>query len=83
MLSVNPLSVNPGETVQSVSVSTFSVAEVSAEREAAYAQYKIIRRNGAVVGFEPPKIAIAMTKAFIVPRPRACASKWRNSPKTW
>ncbi len=27
--------------------------------------YKIIRRNGAVVGFEPSKIAIAMTKAFI------------------
>ncbi len=34
-------------------------------REAQYAQYKIIRRNGAVVGFEPQKIAIAMTKAFI------------------
>jgi ribonucleoside-diphosphate reductase alpha chain len=30
-----------------------------------YADYKIIRRNGAVVGFEPGKIAIAMTKAFI------------------
>ena len=30
-----------------------------------YADYKIIRRNGAVVGFEPSKIAIAMTKAFI------------------
>ncbi len=27
--------------------------------------YKIIRRNGAVVAFEPSKIAIAMTKAFI------------------
>ena len=27
--------------------------------------YKIIRRNGAVVAFEPAKIAIAMTKAFI------------------
>jgi ribonucleoside-diphosphate reductase alpha chain len=27
--------------------------------------YKIIRRNGAVVSFEPSKIAIAMTKAFI------------------
>ncbi len=27
--------------------------------------YKIIRRNGAVVGFEPSKIAIAMTKALI------------------
>ncbi len=30
-----------------------------------YADYKIIRRNGAVVGFEPSKIAIAMTKAFL------------------
>ena len=29
------------------------------------AQYKIIRRNGAVVGFEPAKISIAMTKAFL------------------
>ena len=27
--------------------------------------YKIIRRNGTVVSFEPSKIAIAMTKAFI------------------
>ena len=27
--------------------------------------YKIIRRNGTVVGFEPSKIVIAMTKAFI------------------
>src|SRR3569623_1760964 len=30
-----------------------------------YADYKIIRRNGAVVGFAPNKIAIAVTKAFI------------------
>jgi len=30
-----------------------------------YAQYKVIRRNGAVVGFEPSKISIAMAKAFI------------------
>ena len=29
------------------------------------AQYKIIRRNGAVVGFEPRKITIALTKAFL------------------
>ena len=27
--------------------------------------YQIIRRNGAVVGFEPSKISIAMTKAFL------------------
>jgi ribonucleoside-diphosphate reductase alpha chain len=30
-----------------------------------YAQYKIIRRNGAVVSFEPGKIAVAVTKAFL------------------
>lgn len=30
-----------------------------------YADYKIIRRNGAVVSFEPSKIAVAMTKAFL------------------
>ena len=28
-------------------------------------QYRIIRRNGAVVGFEPSKISIAVTKAFL------------------
>ncbi len=30
-----------------------------------YTQYKVIRRNGAVVAFEPGKITVAMTKAFI------------------
>ena len=30
-----------------------------------FSDYKIIRRNGAVVGFEPSKISIAMTKAFL------------------
>ncbi len=30
-----------------------------------YAPYKVIRRNGSVVGFEPSKITIAMTKAFL------------------
>src|SRR5260221_14434313 len=37
-------------------------SQATAER---YADYKIIRRNGAVVGFEPDKIAVAMTKAFL------------------
>jgi ribonucleoside-diphosphate reductase alpha chain len=32
---------------------------------AQWAGYQIIRRNGAVVGFEPSKIAIALTKAFL------------------
>jgi ribonucleoside-diphosphate reductase alpha chain len=32
---------------------------------AALGDYRIIRRNGAVVAFEPSKIAVAMTKAFL------------------
>ena len=28
-------------------------------------QFKVIRRNGSVVGFEPGKISVAMTKAFL------------------
>ena len=31
----------------------------------AYAAYQIIRRNGAVVSFEPSKIAVALMKAFL------------------
>src|SRR3954451_24777625 len=30
-----------------------------------FADFKVIRRNGAVVGFEPGKISVAMTKAFL------------------
>ncbi len=41
------------------------VAEDSPGRDTSLSEYKVIRRNGAVVGFEPAKIAIAMTKAFI------------------
>ena len=33
-----------------------------------YADYRLIRRNGSVVGFEPAKIAVAMTKAFLAVR---------------
>ncbi len=33
--------------------------------EQRYEQYRLIRRNGAVVGFEPSKIMVALTKAFI------------------
>ncbi|MEK7843243.1 MAG: ribonucleotide reductase N-terminal alpha domain-containing protein, partial [Pseudomonadota bacterium] len=34
-------------------------------QDSRYSQYKIIRRNGSVASFEPSKISIAMTKAFI------------------
>ena len=37
-------------------------------RATSFAEYKLIRRNGAVVAFEPAKIALAMTKAFIAVR---------------
>jgi len=40
-------------------------AMASDERDQRYAEYKVIRRNGAVVGFEPSKISVAVTKAFI------------------
>ncbi|HWQ37338.1 MAG TPA: ribonucleoside-diphosphate reductase subunit alpha [Burkholderiales bacterium] len=47
-------------------VSGFPAGETAArQEETRYAQYRVIRRNGAVVGFEPSKIAVAMTKAFI------------------
>jgi ribonucleoside-diphosphate reductase alpha chain len=40
-------------------------SEAAPAPDARYEQFKIMRRNGAVVGFEPSKISIAMTKAFI------------------
>ncbi|HEX7220338.1 MAG TPA: ribonucleoside-diphosphate reductase subunit alpha [Burkholderiales bacterium] len=41
------------------------LAEAGAPARGPYADYKVIRRNGAVVGFEPAKISVAMTKAFL------------------
>ena len=41
------------------------VADAGATRASAYANYQIIRRNGAVVAFEPAKIAVALMKAFL------------------
>jgi len=38
---------------------------VASASDPRFTQYKVIRRNGAVVGFEPAKITIAMTKAFL------------------
>jgi ribonucleoside-diphosphate reductase alpha chain len=47
-------------------VSNYSAEDGAADRDPQrYAQYKVIRRNGAVVGFEPGKISVAVTKAFL------------------
>ena len=48
---------NPAQSV--------SLTEESVPAQNIYADYKIIRRNGSVVGFEPSKIAVAVTKAFL------------------
>ncbi|MEY3974391.1 MAG: hypothetical protein RIS59_752, partial [Pseudomonadota bacterium] len=44
---------------------TFAAGSGEASTDPRFADYKVIRRNGAVVPFEPSKIAVAMTKAFI------------------
>ena len=39
--------------------------DAAGQQKQRYAQYRVIRRNGAVVCFEPGKIAVAVTKAFL------------------
>jgi ribonucleoside-diphosphate reductase alpha chain len=45
--------------------SNVRVAQPANATRSPFADYKVIRRNGAVVGFEPSKISVAMTKAFL------------------
>jgi len=47
------------------------------------ADYRIIRRNGAVVGFEPSKISIAVTKAFLAVNGGQCGFGIGASPTGW
>jgi len=51
-------------TPQSIPGAT-ALTDVSSAVQPVFSQYKIIRRNGAVVGFEPGKISVAVTKAFL------------------
>jgi ribonucleoside-diphosphate reductase alpha chain len=44
---------------------TTTLADLSPAVQPEFSQYRIIRRNGAVVGFEPGKISVAVTKAFL------------------
>ena len=39
----------------------FPVSQSTGTSENDLIDYKVIRRNGAVVGFEPPKISVAVT----------------------
>ena len=56
----------PSATSTPSSVLIGSTAEAGGSpRQSAYSAYQIIRRNGAVVSFEPSKIAVALMKAFL------------------
>src|SRR3954449_8687118 len=44
---------------------TVALPEAGSTARSPYSDFKVIRRNGAVVGFEPAKISVAMTKAFL------------------
>ena len=56
----------PSATSTPSSVLIGSTADTgAAPRQSAYSAYQIIRRNGAVVSFEPNKIAVALMKAFL------------------
>ncbi|GJI96332.1 ribonucleoside-diphosphate reductase [Duganella caerulea] len=61
MQSTQDITINPA-LVPAAAASTAS-SPVTAASD--LGDYRIIRRNGAVVAFEPSKIAIAMTKAFL------------------
>src|SRR5256714_6098918 len=53
------------ETATATAALGVGLPESSTAGRSPYADYKVIRRNGAVVGFEPSKISVAMTKAFL------------------
>jgi ribonucleoside-diphosphate reductase alpha chain len=65
MQSPQDISTNPASTPAGAAASYPSTATAQINAGAALGDYRIIRRNGAVVAFEPSKIAIAMTKAFL------------------
>src|SRR5438477_7053435 len=55
-----------------------ALPESSAGGRSPYSEYKLIRRNGAVVGFEPAKITVALTKAFLAVNGSQAAASARS-----
>ena len=56
---------NPSESMNQAPSAGFVAGGVGGGQATQLSDYKIIRRNGSVVAFEPSKIAIAVTKAFL------------------
>ncbi|MGE0348283.1 ribonucleoside-diphosphate reductase subunit alpha [Hydrogenophaga sp.] len=63
MLTASPIT--PSSTASLKSPSGSPVAVPLAASSSVFSHYQIIRRNGAVVPFEPGKIAVALMKAFL------------------
>jgi ribonucleoside-diphosphate reductase alpha chain len=59
---------SPAGVGAAVHLSAAEPGGITGVQATSYGDYKVIRRNGAVVAFEPSKIAVAMTKAFIAVR---------------
>ena len=60
----NP-SLNPAGALSQAPSAGFVAGGVGGNQATQLSDYKLIRRNGSVVAFEPSKIAIAVTKAFL------------------
>ena len=56
---------NPAGAIHQTPSASFVAGGVGGTQATQLSDYKIIRRNGSVVAFEPSKIAIAVTKAFL------------------
>jgi len=56
---------SPAGAVNQAPSASFVAGGVGGSQATQLSDYKIIRRNGSVVAFEPSKIAIAVTKAFL------------------
>jgi len=57
--------VSPGTSFSSAAMGSQDQTAYASAEANPLAHYQIIRRNGAVVSFEPHKIAVAMMKAFL------------------
>jgi ribonucleoside-diphosphate reductase alpha chain len=55
----------PGAAEGAIHTGEAQAAKPMPVSQSAYLAYQIIRRNGAVVSFEPSKIAVALMKAFL------------------
>ena len=54
-----------GACTASAAGMSFSDITPIPDQDPRYAQYKVIRRNGSVVAFEPARISLAMTRVYI------------------